>query len=451
MNPVAGYAHGRIVAALHGAITAVVLWSACIEARARESAPPQGLTLAQARQFAFERNWDLLAARSGVDAATAQLLVTREFPNPSVSLTTAKIGADESAITIGDGTMRNGVWSRNYDTIAAVSQLIEIAGKRGHRQAAARAGVTGARARFYDARRTLDQGVTKAYIAALLAEDNVNILNESAGYLQREAAIAEARFKAGDISESDRSQIEVNASQFELQAKMAVAAATEARIAVEVLEGVNQPEGRWTPSDSLDQLVETQPLCRQSSTDAARADVLAAEADLRSARANLNLQKAVRVPDPTVSVQVEHEPPGGGPPVDTVGFGVSFPLPLWNLNGGNINAAKASLDQSELSVAKIKAQVAADIGSAQAAYDEAYSRWLRYRDQIRPKAAKVRESVAFAYSKGGASLVDLLDAERTDNDVRTAAAQAMSDAASAAADLNAARSVLSENELNSWK
>ena len=193
------------------------------------------------------------------------------------------------------------------------------------------------------------------------------------------------------------------------------------------------------------------PPVQQSPANATRADVLEAEADLRSARANLKLQKAVRVSDPTFSVQVEHEPPGGGPPVDTVGVGVSFPLPLWNLNGGNINAAKASLDQSELTVRKARAQVAADIAGAQAAYDEAYLRWLRYKDQIRPKAAKVRESVAFAYGKGGASLVDLLDAERTDNDVRLAAAQAVSDAASAAADLAAARSVVSENELDAWK
>jgi hypothetical protein len=46
-------------------------------------------------------------------------------------------------------------------------------------------------------------------------------------------------------------------------------------------------------------------------------------------------------------------------------------------------------------------------------------------------------------------LVDLLEAERADNDARLAAAQAMSDTASAVADLKAARNVLSEAELKS--
>jgi cobalt-zinc-cadmium efflux system outer membrane protein len=81
------------------------------------------------------------------------------------------------------------------------------------------------------------------------------------------------------------------------------------------------------------------------------------------------------------------------------------------------------------------------------AYQEARARLQRYQEQIRPRSAQVRESVAFAYDKGGASLVDLLTAERDDNNVRLAAAQALSDTASTAADLKAARTVVSETEL----
>ena len=404
------------------------------------------LSLSEAKRTAYERNWDLLAAKSGIDNSTAQLIVAHEFPNPTVSLSTAKIGTHDSSTTLG-----NGVWSRSYDTIAAVSQLIEIAGKRGSRQAAARAGVTGARARFHDARRTLDQGVTRAYVAVLLAEDNVGILNESAGYLLREAEIAEARFKAGDISESDRNQIEINANQFELQAKAAESTAKQARVAVEILMGVPHPTGNWKPSDSLDQLAGTPPPANEPEAGGVRSDVLAAEADLKSSKANLRLQKALRIPDPTFAVQVEHNPPGGGPAVDTFGVGVSFPLPIWNRNGGNIKAAQAAVKESETALGKIQTQAAADIANAEFTYSEAFARLQRYRDQIRPKSTRVRESVAFAYNKGGASLVDLLDAERTDNDVRLATAQAMSDTASAVADLTAARKVLSEKNLNSDK
>ncbi len=396
------------------------------------------LSLAEAKRLAFERNWDLLAAKSGIDAAQAQLIVTKEFPNPTASLSTFKIGDRQGGTSLG-----NGLVERNYDSLAAVSQLIEIGGKRHDRQMAARAGVTGARAAFFDARRLLDQGVTKAYVAAVLASENARILNESAGYLRHEADLAQVKFKAGAISDADEKQIEISAEQLELQAQSAGATAVQARIAVEILLGVNQPKGNWTPAEALDQLLVTPTAgTNELRPQVARPDVIAADANLKSSLANLKLQKAMRIPDPTISVGAEHNPPGGGPPVDTINFGVSFPLPLWNLNGGQIKAADAARAQSELALEKAKAQVLADIANAASEYDEAAQRWQRYRDQTVPKSAKVRESVAFAYEKGGASLVDLLEAERTDNDVRLAAAQAQADTASAVADLKAATEAL---------
>jgi cobalt-zinc-cadmium efflux system outer membrane protein len=411
------------------------------------NAPVQRLSLSDAKQIAFQRNWDLLSAKSGIDSATAQLIVAKEFPNPTASLSLSTFATHNIATSEG-----NGVWSRSYDTIAAVSQLIEIGGKRHDRQAAARAGTRGAKARFYDAKRTLDQGVTKAYVAALLAGYNEQVLAESARFMKREADIAQSRFSAGDLSDSDLKQIQISAEQFELQEAAARAAAIQARIQVEILMGVRQPKGNWTPADTLEQMDAVVPPLPQATAGAARPDVLAAEADLRGGQFNLKLQKAMRIPDPTFSIQYEHNPvPPGPPPDDTFGIGVSFPLPLWNLNGGNIKAAQAAVEQFELALGKVKAQNASDVANAQVAYREACDRLQRYQTLIVPQSAKSRASVSFAFEKGAASLVDLLEAERTDNTVRMAMAQAQSDTASAVADVMAAQNVLSETELESNK
>ena len=199
-----------------------------------------------------------------------------------------------------------------------------------------------------------------------------------------------------------------------------------------------QPNGNWTPTDSLARMAVTAPPFNESGTNAARPDVLAAEADLSQSQFELKLQRARRIPDPTFSLLAEHNPPGGGPPVDTVGLGVSLPLPLWNFNRGEIGTAQATVDRSALALAKARAQAAADVANAQNAYHEASERLQRYQNHILPKSEKVRASVAFAYEKGGATLLDLLEAERTDNDARLAMAQAMSDAANAVTDLQAA-------------
>ena len=152
----------------------------------------------------------------------------------------------------------------------------------------------------------------------------------------------------------------------------------------------------------------------------------------------------MRIPDPTVMLMYEHEPPDTP---NTIGLGVSFPLPIWNRNRGAIKAAMASRDQAAIQVAKLKTSIAGEVNTASVAYAEASARMRRQLDVVQPKSAQVREIVSFAYAKGGASLLDLLIAERDDNDIRLATAQAMSDAARAAATLKAALNVTDVSEL----
>ena len=397
------------------------------------------LTLQDAKRIAFRHNWDLLAARSGVALADAQRIVAHEFPNPTLSASTAKINTDNNGNATSAG---NDFWDRSYDTIFAVNQLFEIGGKRAARQLSATAAWETARAKMADARRTLDAGITKAYVAAALADANARILMESTGYLRKEADIAQIRFAAGDISRSDLDQIEIAADQDELSAKTAVATAVQQRIVVEVLLGERTPKGDWTEGDTLNSLSNL-PAMPTHSDGAERPDLVAARAALRQSEADLRLQKAIRVPDPTFSFQYEREPPDAP---NTVGFGVALPLPLWNRNGGAIKAAHETQAQAARAVEQTKAQIASDIATARAAYDEALARWQHYRDDVQPKSGKVRETVSFAYEKGGTSLVALLEAQRNDNIVRLATAQASADTATAAALLYAALNTTLDGE-----
>ena len=94
----------------------------------------------------------------------------------------------------------------------------------------------------------------------------------------------------------------------------------------------------------------------------------------------------------------------------------------------------------------MEAQVASEIASAQATYEEALQRWQRYRDDLRPRSDSIRRAVSLAYEKGGASLLDLLEAQRNDNDVRLGAMQAANDATVAAADLSSVTTTFNPEE-----
>lgn len=84
------------------------------------------MSLARARRVAFERNWDLLAAKANMDQAVAQEIVSHEFPNPTLSYSTQSVTVDHHPAGTGSS---NSIWNRNYDTIFAINQLFEIGGK----------------------------------------------------------------------------------------------------------------------------------------------------------------------------------------------------------------------------------------------------------------------------------------------------------------------------------
>jgi cobalt-zinc-cadmium efflux system outer membrane protein len=131
---------------------------------------------------------------------------------------------------------------------------------------------------------------------------------------------------------------------------------------------------------------------------------------------------------------------------DTVGFGLRFPLPLWNRNRGGIQAAEVARDQATLRVRRREAEIAAEIAVARRNYVSAAERLRQQQDQIVPRSADVRKTISLAYEKGGASLLDLLSAQRTDNEVRLGAAQAAAETARALAVLKAS---LNFSETNS--
>ncbi len=391
------------------------------------------LTLAQAQQQALATNADLRVASAQAEAAAAQLRTSREFPNPVLGLATSKIATDGSS----NGTVRgNRILDRSYDSIISLSQLFEL-GKRGPRQQSARAAQRAAEAQRDEARRLVLQAVSQTYVAALEAREESRVLAASAAALRREAGLANVRLAAGDLASNDQRQIELAASRLELDAAASRHTATAAVIALEILLGSPAPTGETELADTLDTLPLPLPSAEVAGDGVAgtRPDVAAAEANVAKAEADLVLQQRAPFPDLTVSAQFERNPPDQP---NTAGLGVSFPLPLWNRNGGAVRAARAAREVAQAQLDKARHQAVAEVAGSRSAFREARARATAFVEQLRPQSAAVAKTVAYAYEHGGASLVELLAAERNDNEVRIAAARAQADAATAAFALSAA-------------
>ena len=389
---------------------------------------PVALSLADARKIAARRNIDILTAQSDLEVATGQRQTAGQWPNPTLGLSSAKykFGYGRS-----NGTaLGNNFPNRSYDNIASVGQLVELGGKRTIRRQSGDAAIAAARARADEIRREVDLSVRKTYIASLLADANRGILDDSARSLRHEAALANVRFQAGDISTSDRDQIEIAAAQLELSAKSAANTAAAARVQLEVLLGETNPTGRTRLTDSLERLAGVAPTAALAPE--ARPDVIAAGASLAKAASDVRLEHANQIPDPTFQLQYEREPPDN---LQSLGFAVSVPLPLPGYNQGAIRAARAAQTAAAAKLTQTLTASRGDLVTARLAYEEAKRRARAYQTRIRPQAERVRETVSYAYARGGASLLELLAAQRAANDVRAAELQAAADCATAAAAL----------------
>ena len=391
----------------------------------------EGLTLAAAQRTALQHNVDFRVAQIQVEAAMAQFRIAQEFPNPTLGFSVAKINADRRSNATALG---NGFFDRNYDSVVSLAQLFEV-GKRGPRQDSARAGQRAAEAQKAEVRRLLIKSVSQAYVAALEGTEEALILNNSAASLRREADLAALRLRVGDIADTDKAQIEITAAQLALDAATARHVATSAILVLETLLGDPAPTGRTHLGDSLTALASIHALITDEPARNPRPDQIAAEATLAKAEADRLLQHRGVIPDFTVSVLFEHSPPDAP---NTVGLGLSLPLPLWNRNGGAIRATRATRDQAQVLLEKTRTQIVADLADARSACVEALARANTYRSDLTQKSANVVHTVAYSYEHGGSSLVELLAAERNDNDIRIASARAQADAASAAFALSAA-------------
>ena len=409
---------------------AAVLLLAASSARAGEP-----LTLAEAERLAANRNPDLLAARSDLAAADAQRVAAAQLPNPTLSYSTALIPTDGTSASTDLG---NGFYDRSYDTIVAVNQLVEIGGKRGARKRSAAEGYAASESRLLDVERLLPAAVVRAYTAALVSRSAAALARESSESLGKTAALAALREEAGQISKADRLQVEIAAARFEADAVQAEAGVATATLALEAILGL--PASTSLPlADSLEgiarDLAPLPPPAEDDAAVAARPDVRAFESALRRAEADRDLQKAVRVPDPTFLAQYEREPPDK---TNTVGFGVSFPLPVFNRNRAGLLAAEAAIAAARRDLALGQFRARRDIVSARAALSAAEIREERLAGEVLPKAEAVRETVSFAWERGAASLLELLEASRSANDARLAALSARADLAAARTDLLAA-------------
>lgn len=384
-------------------------------ARAAASIPQQ-LDLKQAEEIALSRNLGLIAARYQIDAARADRLTASLRPNPVFS------AANENFKFSQPSFGANGAF---VEYTGRVDWLLETGGKRRLRMLAADRGVAISEARFQDEARRLLLRVRQAFYNALLAGANLGLANDDLENFQRIAAISKVRFEAGDAAQVDLLRIELEREQLLTAVKSAELARERALVELTGLLGqrVDPQATPQAPAIVLTGALAAPPLelelDRLKQFALQRPDVIAAKMSVEASQNLLQLAQAGRRQDFTAFTQYRRKDG-----FDTFGFGFSIPIPLFNRNQGVIERAQAVVtsDRSALGQAELDALV--EVEKAFRSYETSLAEMQRYRDSLAEKATRVRRIIEMSYQEGHASLLELLDATRTYNQIRLAQTRA---------------------------
>jgi cobalt-zinc-cadmium efflux system outer membrane protein len=181
-----------------------------------------------------------------------------------------------------------------------------------------------------------------------------------------------------------------------------------------------------------------------------RSDVLSRKHALRTAEWRIELAQVNLIPDVSVSGSYSHLATGTGgfvqPADNTFGAGLSVNLPFsrWR-NRGELEGARAARTQAEIRLRSTELAVETEVRTAVSTYSASVKRLELYRGGLLKDADRVLEAKLYAYQRGSATLLEVIDAQRTAADVYLSYAQALTDHAHALVDLQQAANLNDQN------
>jgi cobalt-zinc-cadmium efflux system outer membrane protein len=409
---------------------ALVLVLLPLAALAQEPAPdpesppapemPGVLTMAKALEIFRGRGYDLLVAEANVEQASGNLVASGAIPNPGLSASVGKnflcaTSQDCSAISYGVGLNDNN----------AISNL--VTGKTNLRKGVASSALEAAKLSKADSLRTLTFQVKSAYIQVLLAQAQLANASETRESNEKTQGLMKRAYELGSISDADLATIDVAAlesAQAEDQARQNVRAT---KVALAFLLGFRQQVPDYQVEAK--ELEYAQPAGLSGATPESllasalqeRPDLLALAKQEEGAQRSIELARRLRIPDFSVGLAYSANGTGDSnisPP--NISLDVAVTLPVFYQQQGEIQVAEASLHSQTAQRKKAMAQVVSDVegGWAQLTGTRTLvERMLKGGLLERAKAA--RDLIEVQHKLGKASLLDLLNAQRTYTATRT--------------------------------
>lgn len=386
---------------------------------------PKLISKDDAIRIAFAYNQALRAQRLNIDQSKAGEITASLKPNP-VFTTLVDTIPIFSPSTIRFNTQ---IYSEG------LSYTVERGGKRQKRVVVAKDSTDVAAQTVADNERTLRFQVVQAFINVLLAKSVLQLAKDDLANFSQAVDLNRARVAAGDLAEGDYLKLSLQKLQFEQDVSAAQLALVQARATL------RQQLGYQSVADDFD-VIGTLAHNRQSVTLADlqrtalehRPDLQAAHTGVKLANDTVSLAFGNRARDWTWASDYTNQ--NGG--TNGVGVALSFELPIHDRNQGEIARSQFAARQSVETESSTQVGVVTDVVNAFYALQSDEEIVGLYEGGYLNQATQSRDISNYAFQRGAASILDLLDAERSYRATQLAYRQALATHMIAAEQVNQA-------------
>ena len=402
------------------------------QAAAGQPQIPTSMTWDQVKARFEAANPMLKADALGVDESKAAEITAFLRPNPQFTVS-------EDGLQLAP---HNGVWQplSGVQEQANLAYLWERQNKRHLRLETAKDATYVAQSQHEDLERNLIFNLRSAFVQTLQAKASLKLAHDDLEYYDKIIDISRNRFKAGDMAQVDLDRIELLRVQYESELQSAIVNLRTSKIQLLQLLDDRTPVDRFDVEGSFDFSEELKQLdqLHQTALDN-RPDLRAAIQNIEESKAAHKLAEANGSTDPTLSGWVTHNPSFNNPnDENSLGLSVNIPLRIFDRNQGEKKRTLIDIDKSSQLTDASRAQVFSDVDSAYAQVESNIALLKPYKEKYLAQSTRVRDTVTFAYQRGGASLMDFLNAQSDYRVVQLAYLQLIGTYLTAASQLNMA-------------
>jgi cobalt-zinc-cadmium efflux system outer membrane protein len=368
------------------------------------------LSLKDAEALFLKNNFFLLAAKYKVNEAEAAIIQAKLWDNPVFSIDKEAYNAPSGKwFIIPDG-----------EYALSVQQLIYLAGKKNKRVGIEKINTQIAQYQFYDLIRTLRFELRTTFFELYFSQRSLSIYDREIEALKLLTEAYTVEYQKGNIPFKELARLQ--ALQFSLENEK-----------IDLIKSLNEKQSNLAllTGDTLSRPVK--PLLNISAFDSIgsssldlghlleqgsenRYDLKISESEIQAEEINLSLQKAMRVPDMTLGATYDRE---GGYIPDYNSLTLSFNLPFWNFNQGNIKIARNRIEETKVLKNQKELEVRTDITNAFIQFLETERLYRSSMQKFDDNYDRLFDGITTGYKNRTISLLEFIDYYETYKNSKT--------------------------------